>query len=167
VLDAVEQAQASLGLALRFFVMLADEAGARYRLYVEDSPISNRAVSNQAVPDRAVSNQAVVNQAGAEWADPTQARSARVAALAAAVDEALAETNIEYGSKRASGRLGPVVGLELVPGAAEAYRSACVADGQRDAQFKYLHLQYLDDLVGGADFSFDDHLTATDGRTQP
>lgn len=130
VLDAVEEARAALGVTLAFFILLADEARARYRLYTEE-------------PDGGAAG----------------------AALAAAVDEALAAANIEYGSKRASGRLGPIAGHDLAPGTAEAYRSACVADGQRDAQFKYLHLQYRNELVGG-DFSFDDHRLPTDGRVR-
>ncbi len=109
VLEAVSSAQRRHGVALTFFILLADERESRYVLHVED-------------PDR----------------------RGLGTVLAKDVDELLARSNIEYGSKRSSGRLGPIVGRDLSPGAADAYRAACVADGQRDAQFKYLHLQYVD-----------------------
>ena len=76
------------------------------------------------------------------------------AAIAQRVDDLLAMANVEYASKRASGRLGPMVGLDLEPGTGERYRSELVADGQRDAQFKYLYLQYAHQCS----FRFDDHL---------
>ncbi|AQR62670.1 hypothetical protein BZG35_14200 [Brevundimonas sp. LM2] len=66
---------------------------------------------------------------------------------AAALDRALAELNIEYAAKRATGRLGPVRVAVLRPGAGAAYRSACVAAGQRDAQFKVLALQHARDCA--------------------
>lgn len=107
VLAAVGRAQSEAGVALPFFVLLADQVGAHYRLYTE-SP-----------PDRGTARR-----------------------LATRVDALLAEANIEYGGKRSSGRLGPVTGFDLEPGTGDAYRSACVAAGQRDTQFKFLHLQY-------------------------
>jgi sterol desaturase/sphingolipid hydroxylase (fatty acid hydroxylase superfamily) len=64
------------------------------------------------------------------------------AALATALDRALARRNVEYRDKRASGRLhGPVVTL-LRPGAGDAYKQHVLARGQREGQFKYLALQY-------------------------
>ena len=107
VLEAVEQSQAELGVALPFFVMLADEAAARYRLLAETPP-------------------------GSELAP----------GLATLVDDRLRATNIEYGSKRASDRLDSVVGVDLTPGSGDRYRAHLVAGGQRDAQFKFLCLQY-------------------------
>ena len=64
------------------------------------------------------------------------------AELADALDRRLRETNVEYDAKRDSGRLAPVRVQALRPGAGAAYRAERVAQGQRDAQFKYLHLQY-------------------------
>ena len=58
------------------------------------------------------------------------------------LDRRLRSTNIEYDSKRESERLAPVGVRWLQSGAGDAYRRSCVATGQRDAQFKYLHLQY-------------------------
>ena len=71
--------------------------------------------------------------------------------VAAAVDSRLAAANVEYASKRRSGRLAPLRLRRLRPGAGDAYRTHCVAAGQRDAQFKYLHLQYADAV--GFDFA--------------
>jgi hypothetical protein len=64
------------------------------------------------------------------------------AELATALDEALQRLNIEYASKRGSGRLKPPEGVALRRGAGNAYRNWCVSRGQRDAQFKALTLQY-------------------------
>ena len=58
------------------------------------------------------------------------------------VDTRLRDANIEYDGKRASDRLKPLDVRLLVPGSGDAYRESRVAQGQRDAQFKYLHLQY-------------------------
>lgn len=63
------------------------------------------------------------------------------------VDEQLGELNLEYHSKRASGRLGPLTLAWLTGGAAEAYKSACVKAGQREGQFKPAVLQYRRDLA--------------------
>lgn len=71
--------------------------------------------------------------------------------LAATVDAALCELNIEYRSKRASGRLAPLRCTILVPGAGEQYRRHLVRRGQRDAQFKPALLRYQRDT----DFAFD------------
>jgi hypothetical protein len=73
------------------------------------------------------------------------------AAAAAAVDRHLATLNIEYHSKRQSGRLVPPTVTWLRRGAAEAYKTACVEAGQREGQFKPMILQYRKDLL--LDFS--------------
>lgn len=62
--------------------------------------------------------------------------------LANEVDGRLRSSNIEYDGKRASGRLVPLKVQWLQSGTGDAYRRHRVANGQRDAQFKYLHLQY-------------------------
>lgn len=62
--------------------------------------------------------------------------------LLAAVDERLGALNIEYRSKRASGRLAPLTLTWLQHGAGEAYKTACVRAGQREGQFKPVVLQY-------------------------
>lgn len=70
--------------------------------------------------------------------------------LAALVDAGLRSSNIEYDGKRASGRLEPLRVGWLRPGTGDAFREHRVAGGQRDAQFKYLHLQLVEEC--GFDF---------------
>jgi hypothetical protein len=74
--------------------------------------------------------------------------------IAAAVDRRLGELNIEYDSKRTSGRLGPLTVAWLERGAADAYKTACVRAGQREGQFKPAVLQYRKELV----VSFDSYV---------
>ena len=76
--------------------------------------------------------------------------------LANAVDRALRDANIEYDGKRGSKRLAPVEIRRLRTGSGSEYRADRVAAGQRDAQFKYLHLQYAHECP----FDFDAHLEA-------
>jgi hypothetical protein len=61
--------------------------------------------------------------------------------LAAALDAKLAALNIEYGAKRASGRLHPLRVVALRSGASRAYREHHVRKGQRESQFKVLTLR--------------------------
>lgn len=70
--------------------------------------------------------------------------------LAALVDAGLRSTNIEYDGKRASGRLDALRIGWLRTGTGDAFREHRVAGGQRDAQFKYLHLQAIEEC--GFDF---------------
>lgn len=115
VLDAVTACFAVSGATPHFFIMLADEDAAGYRLYVE-------------------TGESAMN--GAEAAD---------------IDRRLSALNIEYESKRQSGRLA-MLGVRLLPpGTGDLYRESCVSAGQRDAQFKHLHLQYARDCS----FDFD------------
>jgi hypothetical protein len=72
---------------------------------------------------------------------------ADVAMLAREVDRRLGELNIEYRSKRSSGRLAPLTAAWLRPGAAEAYKAAAVRAGQREGQLKPPALQYRRDLL--------------------
>ena len=64
------------------------------------------------------------------------------AAIADEIDSRLCELNVEYEAKRKSGRLVPLEVRWLRRGAGDQYRTVCVESGQRDTQFKYLHLQY-------------------------
>ena len=73
--------------------------------------------------------------------------------LARAVDRGLREANIEYDGKRGSGRLAPAEIKRLYPGTGGKFRADRVGAGQRDAQFKYLHLQYAQECP----FDFDAH----------
>ena len=73
--------------------------------------------------------------------------------LANAVDHGLRAVNIEYDSKRGSGRLEPAELKWLRAGTGGRYRANRVAAGQRDTQFKYLHLQYAQECP----FDFNAH----------
>ena len=66
--------------------------------------------------------------------------------VAAQIDRRLGELNLEYHSKRASGRLAPLTVALLRRGAGEAYKAACVRGGQREGQFKPAVLQYRRNL---------------------
>jgi hypothetical protein len=77
-------------------------------------------------------------------------------AVAAAIDRRLCELNIEYETKRKSGRLGPLAVSWLAAGTAEAYKVACIRAGQRESQFKPPALQYRKDVT----LRFEDHVTA-------
>ncbi|MCA9817957.1 MAG: GH3 auxin-responsive promoter family protein, partial [Cyanobacteria bacterium HKST-UBA01] len=55
-------------------------------------------------------------------------------------DQSLMEHNIEYRSKRESGRLGEVRVRELAPGAYERIRRLVSDAGSADAQIKLSHL---------------------------
>ncbi|MEC8834594.1 MAG: GH3 auxin-responsive promoter family protein [Pseudomonadota bacterium] len=69
--------------------------------------------------------------------------------FAAYVDGQFQEMNMEYQTKRLSGRLNELEVVQLKPGTSEAYKLHYLAAGQRESQFKPLILQYQ------KDFSFD------------
>jgi hypothetical protein len=72
-------------------------------------------------------------------------------ALAASIDEQIGLMNLEYRSKRASGRLNPLTVTRLRPGSAESHKAAYLRAGQRESQFKPVILQYRRDLRWRAD----------------
>jgi len=123
VMSAVTAAVAELGTVAPFFIMLADEAEAVYRLYVE---LARPPASDQ--------------------------RAALAGELTASIERALQQSNVEYGAKRASGRLEPLRVQFLAARTGDEFRRQRVADGQRDVQFKYLRLQYRAECS----FRFDD-----------
>lgn len=69
-------------------------------------------------------------------------RAGMTTPLAEKIDEALSIINIEYNAKRDSGRLAPLQFYWLKAGAGEAYKQYCLAQGQREGQFKTVALQY-------------------------
>jgi hypothetical protein len=73
-----------------------------------------------------------------EYDTPPDARDA--AHTARELDHALARHNIEYASKRKSGRLAPAVLRVLEPGQWDAYQRRRLQDGAQDGQFKILRL---------------------------
>ena len=54
----------------------------------------------------------------------------------------LRKLNIEYESKRDSERLAPLQAAWLRDGTGDAYKAHCVAEGQREGQFKCVALTY-------------------------
>lgn len=123
VMSAVTAAVTELGTVSPFFVMLADVAEAGYTLYVE---LASTPASEQ--------------------------RAELAGELSGSIERALRQVNVEYGAKRASGRLDPLRVQFLASGTGDAFRRQRVADGQRDVQFKYLRLQYS----AQCSFRFDD-----------
>ena len=115
VLDAVPPVLSRGHVRQRFFIVIADEDAAGYTLFVE-------------ADDR-----------GAYDGDNDGENGA---AIAVELDSRLCELNVEYEAKRKSGRLIPLEVRWLRRGVGEQYRAICVESGQRDTQFKYLHLQY-------------------------
>lgn len=75
-------------------------------------------------------------------------------AIAMALDQRLAQLNVEYAAKRDSGRLHRLQVRRLRRGTGEAYVRHCVQAGQRENQFKQAVLQYARDLR----FPFVDHV---------
>ncbi|HSF17006.1 MAG TPA: GH3 auxin-responsive promoter family protein [Vicinamibacteria bacterium] len=69
------------------------------------------------------------------------------------IESKLAELNVEYATKRASGRLRELELVHLRPGTGEAYKRHCLQRGQREGQFKIIALQYRDDCS----FPFSDY----------
>lgn len=65
--------------------------------------------------------------------------------LADRIDRKLADLNVEYAQKRASGRLGHLELLPVRPETGEAYKKHCIHKGQREGQFKTIALQYEED----------------------
>jgi len=71
--------------------------------------------------------------------------------VAGLLDNALRDRNLEYDTKRASGRLHHLETYWLREGAYEAYKRFCMQQGQREGQFKLIALQYRQNFP----FSFD------------
>ena len=73
---------------------------------------------------------------------------------ALAIEEHLLQLNIEYESKRQSGRLKPLSIQFLKDGTGEAYKKHCITNGQREGQFKVQNLQYTQNCS----FDFSKHV---------
>jgi hypothetical protein len=74
--------------------------------------------------------------------------------IAGLLDLALCQRNLEYRTKRESGRLKHLEVYWLRTGSFEAYKSLCLQLGQREGQFKTVALQYKDQFP----FSFDQYI---------
>ena len=75
------------------------------------------------------------------------------AELLASFEGALRELNVEFATKRESGRLKETAVSLVGAGTYEAYKEHCIANGQREGQFKYMVLQSESDC----DFDFAAH----------
>lgn len=76
------------------------------------------------------------------YVEPEAAAPENTDAIAREIDRHLGALNIEYESKRKSGRLAPLTLAWLRPGTAEAWKAACVRSGQREGQYKPAALLY-------------------------
>jgi hypothetical protein len=81
--------------------------------------------------------------------------------LASLVDARLSTLNLEYQAKRESLRLGSITANWLLPGTGEAYKRHCVAQGQRDGQFKVVAITYRKNFS----FDFAPHIAGTAHET--
>lgn len=70
------------------------------------------------------------------------------------LDNFLKSVNIEFASKRKDERLPPIRVAFLKKGTMDLFKAHCLSTGQREAQFKFLHLQYKKDVT----FDFTEHL---------
>lgn len=70
------------------------------------------------------------------------------------LEQHMGKTNVEFQAKRESERLQPLRIVYLQPGTGEAYKTYCLQQGQRDAQFKVVRLQYAKDCS----FNFDKYV---------
>jgi sterol desaturase/sphingolipid hydroxylase (fatty acid hydroxylase superfamily) len=84
----------------------------------------------------------------------------KIELLGERIDERLSAANLEYGAKRASGRLGPLQARRMRAGFGEAVRAACIAAGQREGQLKCAALQYV------TDFRCDENAWITEERAR-
>ena len=69
------------------------------------------------------------------------------------LERRLSKTNIEFRDKRKSGRLKPTRLINLKNGTGEAYKQHCLANGQREGQFKMIYLQHSHEC----NFNFESH----------
>lgn len=65
--------------------------------------------------------------------------------LAESIEQKLSQQNIEFEAKLKSGRLKPLHIVFLKEGTSEAYKKNCLQNGQREAQYKLVRLQYSKD----------------------
>ncbi len=70
------------------------------------------------------------------------------------LERRLCELNIEFDAKLKSGRLKPIRMTALSGGTGEAYKQHCLANGQREGQFKMSYLQCRQDCT----FDFDHYI---------
>ena len=77
------------------------------------------------------------------------------------IDSKLCELNIEYANKTASGRLQTLILKYIKDGTRERFKKKCLENGQKESQFKFLTLQYKDEVI----FPFDECVSDTSENT--
>lgn len=117
VIAAVKSVEQAEELSSAFYVAIADSESQTYTLYYEPTERARVAVQ------------------------------LKVEEIAALIDNAIGEINIEYAAKRDSGRLKPLVIKVLEPGSFEALKRFSIARGQRESQFKIIALNNKSDWV--------------------
>lgn len=60
----------------------------------------------------------------------------------AEIESRIAALNTEFNEKRRSGRLKPIHVIFVKEGTGEAYKQDAIGRGQREGQYKLVHLQY-------------------------
>jgi hypothetical protein len=63
------------------------------------------------------------------------------------LEQHISDLNIEFNAKRKSGRLKPVKIVFVEDGTGDAYKQHLLRNGQREGQFKLVHLQYQNDCA--------------------
>ncbi len=124
VIQTVSQLDAEMGVNSEFYLMVCHPEEARYTLYYELSP---------KIKDAALASEGI-------------ASFEKVKVFQRRMDEILGEVNIEYASKRKSGRLQPLRLVVLKRGSFEQFKKFYLGQGQREGQFKIVALQFLKDL---------------------
>jgi hypothetical protein len=106
VIQAVQEVTRRFENETSFFLLVADEERSAYQLFLELDELPGRAGGRPLAAD-----------------------------IARAIDASLGDLNVEYHTKRASGRLAPLAVAWVKRGAADAYKSACIGAGRREGQF--------------------------------
>jgi len=137
IISSLRAAEKELGLDSSFYMMLADVDAGGYRLVYEPRP------------DRLL----LAQQKRQEVTD--------------IMERELCGLNMEYATKRKSGRLKEAEFMILRPGTFEEYKQFCLRMGQRESQFKIIALQYKRDLrFEFAPFAVDARVRPEEARDQ-
>lgn len=116
VIQATAAVEEKFELRSSFYMMVASVEAAQYTLYYEGS------------------------------AESLLTLQLRRKEIESALEAELFKINIEYETKRASDRIKPLRIVPLNPGTYESYKRHCIAQGQRESQFKIIALYYQHNL---------------------
>ncbi len=116
VIQSVNAIESKFAMHSSFYMMIANVEEAQYSLYYEGNPESLLTLQLKRKE------------------------------IEAALEAELAKLNIEYETKRKSDRIKALRIIPLNPGTYEAYKRHCIAQGQRESQFKIIALYYKHSL---------------------